>query len=220
MKTHTVCLLILIVPMASAWTDDSKIPDEAVVEYGERGLPPEHTRSNTEQPPDDPPPCLLNEPRVREVVQATWEQASLLPEEDLSRRTRARISGYLPKISGGFSKDLGNSWNYRYEPGTARVDQLKNTTGLRWDASIGWDLALFAYNPDELQISRETTTRARERRNLATEVIRIFFARQKIMRRGMPKPGSRFAQLAAEETAALDAWTGGRFQKRWCEVRP
>ncbi len=39
MKTHTVCLLILIVPLASAWTDESKTPDEAVVEYGERGLP-------------------------------------------------------------------------------------------------------------------------------------------------------------------------------------
>jgi hypothetical protein len=211
---------MLIVSMTSAWADASKTMDETVVEYGERALPPEHPRSNTTEPPDDPPPCLIREPAVREVVQTTWEQASLLPDEDRSRRTRARVSGYLPKISGGVSKDLGNSWNYRYEPGTARVDQLRQTNALRWDTSIAWDLALFAYNPDELQIIRETTNRARERRNLATEVIRIYFARQKILRRGMPKPGSRFAQLVAEETAALDAWTSGRFNKQWCEAQP
>jgi hypothetical protein len=202
MKTLILSLLMSIVSTTFAWADESKTMDEGM------------------EPPDDPPPCLMREPTVSEVVQATWEQASLLPDEDRSRRTRARVSGYLPKISGGLSKDLGNSWNYRYEPGTARVDQLRQTTGLRWDTAIVWDLALFAYNPDELQIARETTNRARERRNLATEVIRIYFARKKILRRGMPKPGSRFAQVVAEETAALDAWTSGRFRKQWCEVQP
>jgi hypothetical protein len=220
MKNYVLYLLLLTVPFVSGWSEESRNPDEATSEYPEPAQARERARSNAAQPPDDPPPCLRAEPTVRQVVQATWEQASLLPEEDSSRRTRARVSGYLPKLSGGLSKDQGNTWNYRYEPGTARVDQLRQTSGLRWDASIGWDLALFAYNPDELQISRETTSRARERRNLATEVIRIFFARQKTLRRGLPKPGSHFAQLVAEETAALDAWTGGRFQKQWCEVTP
>jgi hypothetical protein len=220
MKTKKLWLLILVVPTAATWANDIKTKDEVIVEQADLALPNDYPPSKKGQSPDEPPPCLKQEPRVREVIEAAWEQAALTPEEDHSRQTRARISGYLPKISGGLSKDGGNSWKYRYEPGTARVDQLQQTAGLRWDTSIVWDLALFAYNPDELQITREATNRARERRNLASEVIRIFFARQKILRRGMPTPGSRFAQLLAEETAALDTWTGGRFQKQWCEVNP
>lgn len=220
MRTKKLWLLILILWTTFARADELKMPDQILISQDEPDSPTEHLKSDQEKSPEAPPGCLGQEPTAREVVRAAWEQASLLPEEDRSRHIRARAGGYLPKVSAGISKELGDNWRYRYQPGTTRNDQLQQSTNLRWDTSVAWDLSTFAYNPDELQISRETVSRARERRNLATEVIRIFFARQKILRRGMPKPGSRYHQLLAEETAALDAWTDGRFQKQWCEVKP
>jgi hypothetical protein len=166
------------------------------------------------------PACLRHEPRVREVVKAAWEEAGLLPEDDRSRKSRVRAAGWLPKVSGGVSKDMGDRWDYRYEPGTPRVDQLHQDDGLRWDVGLTWDLSKTVYQSDELQVAREASRRARERMDLAAEVIRLYFSRRRMMQNKIPAPGSAPAIMLLEITATLDAFTAGRFRGRWCEVKP
>jgi len=166
------------------------------------------------------PACLRHEPKVREVVKAAWEEAGLLPEDDLSRKSRVRASGWLPKLSGGVSKDMGDRWDYRYEPGTPRVDQLHQDDGLRWDVGLTWDLSGTVYQGEELAVAREASRRARERMDLAAEVIRLYFSRRRMMQNGIPAPGSGPAIMLLEATATLDAFTGERFRGRWCEVKP
>jgi len=166
------------------------------------------------------PACLRKEPGVREVVKAAWEEAGLLPEDDRSRKSRVRASGWLPRLSGGVSKDMGDRWDYRYEPGTPRVDQLHQDDGLRWDVGLTWDLAGTVFLSEELQVAREASRRARERMDLAAEVIRLYFSRRRLMQNGLPENGSAPALMLLENTATLDAFTGERFCSRWCEVKP
>ena len=166
------------------------------------------------------PACLRHEPKVREVVKAAWREAGLLPEDDRSRKSRVRASGWLPKVSGGVSKDMGDRWDYRYEPGTPRVDQLHQDDGLRWDVGLTWDLSKTVYQGDELQVAREASRRARERMDLAAEVIRLYFSRRRLMQNGLPAKGSTSALVLQETTATLDAFTAGSFRGRWCEVKP
>jgi len=167
-----------------------------------------------------PPVCQRNEPKVREVVRAAWEQAGLLPGEDHSRKSRVRASGWLPKLDGGVSKDMGDRWDYRYEPGTPRVDQLHQDDGLRWDVGLAWDLSKTVYMSEELQVAREASRRARERMDLAAEIIRLYFARRRLMHLGLPVPDSPSAVQFSETTAMLNTYTGDRFRDRWCRVTP
>jgi hypothetical protein len=166
------------------------------------------------------PACRLNEPDVREVVRAAWEQAGLQLDEDRSRKSRVRAAGWFPKLSGGVSKDMGDRWDYRYEPGTPRVDQLHQDDGLRWDVDASWNISKIVFSGEELQVAREASRRARERMNLAAEVIRLYFARRRLMQNGLPLPDSLSAVDLSETTAMLNAYTGGRFRDRWCRVMP
>ncbi len=162
--------------------------------------------------------CQRKEPDVREVVRAAWEQAGLQPGEDLSRKSRVRAAGWLPKLSGGVSKDMGDRWDYRYEPGSPRVDQLHQDDGLRWDVDVSWDISKTVFSGEELQVAREASRRARERMDLAAEVIRLYFARRRLMHKGLPVPDSPSAVQFSETTAMLNAYTGDRFRDRWCRV--
>lgn len=166
------------------------------------------------------PACQKKEPSVRAVVRAAWEQAGLQPGEDLSRKSRARAAGWLPKLSGGVSKDMGDRWDYRYEPGSPRVDQLHQDDGLRWDVNMSWDISKTVFSSEELQVAREASRRARERMDLAAEVIRLYFARRRLVQKGLPAPDSPSAVQFSETTATLNAYTGDRFRDRWCRVTP
>jgi len=166
------------------------------------------------------PVCQHKEPDVRAVVRAAWELAGLRPGEDLSRKSRVRAAGWLPKLSGGVSKDMGDRWDYRYEPGSPRVDQLHQDDGLRWDIDVSWDISKTVFSSEELQVTREASRRARERMDLAAEVIRLYFARRRLMHLGLPVPDSPSAVVFSETTAMLNVYTGDRFRDRWCRVTP
>lgn len=164
--------------------------------------------------------CAEREPTPQEVVRAAWQEAGLLSERDQSRQRRVRLSGWLPKLSGGLSKNIGDRWDFRYEPGTPRVDQLQQDDGLRWEFAATVDLSRAAYDPDEIQVTREASRRTRERMDLAAEILRLYYARRRLVLPGLPPPGSEAAVQLEEATALLDLWTGSSFSGRWCEVSP
>lgn len=160
--------------------------------------------------------CLSLEPKALELVKEAWAKSGLKKERELSLENRLRISGWFPKLSGGLSYNLGDKWDYKYEPGEPRVDQLHQNNGLSWDVGMTIDLARAVYQVEQLAVLRESSRRAGERRDLALEVIRLVFARRQLMLHGIPEPGSSERSQLEEFTAVLDAWTGGVFQDRWC----
>jgi hypothetical protein len=169
---------------------------------------------------EEVPSCLEREPPALEVVRAAWNEAGLLQEWDRSRQSRIRWNAWLPKISGGLSKNIGDQSDYRYEPGSPRVDQLHQENGWRWDVGLTLDLPRVVYDPEELQISRESSKRARERMDMATEVLRLYFTRKRLISHGLPAAGSKAALNLSETTAIINSWTGGSFAQSWCEVKP
>ncbi len=163
--------------------------------------------------------CLDREPDVRDVVRATWQEAGLQRSDDLSRAGRVRISGWFPKIAGGVSRDLDNGRDYRYEPGSPRVDQLHLDKGFDWDVGLAWDTADIVYRSEELQVARETARRSRERLDMAHEVIRLYFARKKLIQTDPDFGEGDFFIRLEEITATLDTWTGGRYRRHWCRSK-
>lgn len=165
------------------------------------------------------PACLDREPDPRQTVRAAWRTAGLGKDDDLSRKRRVRVSGWLPKVSGGITGDRGGRWDHRLEPGEPRVDQLHRDDDLRWDAGLSWDLAEAAFRSEEIQVAREAARRARERMDLAAEIVRLYFLRRRVLRTGLPAADTERALRLEEATATLDAWTGHRFTASWCRPR-
>jgi hypothetical protein len=166
------------------------------------------------------PRCLKKEPTAIQVIRAAWMEAGLMPDQDRSRMKRLRGSAWLPRVTGGVSKDIAGRWDVRYETGSSPVDQLHHSDGWRWDVGLTWDLSSLVYQSDELQVTREASRRLRERLELTAMVSQVYHQRLRLLVRGLPRPGSGQAIELLEATAILDAWTGERFKTRWCEVKP
>ncbi len=208
-----ICLLLVSAGRAQDKTGSSyQLPD-----IQPQAIPP---KSKPDSMQKSKPACLAAEPDINQIVEQTWAQAGLSKVQDESRKTRVRFSGWLPKISGGLSQDIGGRWDYKYEAGSTPVDQFHYNDGLRWDVGLSWDLSKIAFRSEELQVARETSKRALERMEIATMVIGLYFTRFRLTLQGLPEPGSDRAIKFLEATAILDAWTGGKFKKSWCEVKP
>jgi hypothetical protein len=212
-------LVVAVFVLASGWPGQAGEQSEGGIVALDLALEPEDARSETSRRGRaawfD---CLKNEPDVHRLVRVAWEEAGLTRDEDRSRKTRVRVSGWLPKISAGFTTDMGDRWDYRYEPGTPRVDQIHQDEGVRWDAGVSWDLSRTVFRSEELQVAREASRRVRERMDLAAEVIRLYFARRRLVLQGPPSPGSPVVLQITELTVMLNALTGARFRQSWCRV--
>jgi len=211
-----VCALLAAGAVAAAGPPGEGEPGIEGIDLGGAG----EDRPRSRQRAAKPPACLEREPEVGALVRAAWGQAGLEAADDEDRRSRVRIAGWLPKLSGGVRYDWGDRWDYRYEPGEPRVDQLHRDDGYSWDAGLSLDLAQAAYPSEELAAVKEAARRAAERRELAVEIIRLAFERRGLLIHGLPRPGSQERLRLGELTAVLDAWTGGVYARRFCGREP
>ncbi|HUU01556.1 MAG TPA: hypothetical protein VM425_08965 [Myxococcota bacterium] len=218
---QTIKMSVMAIVLATAQlcsAGDSGHQDELTLDLGLQPAPQQTQPTSTGK--RRRPRCLKKEPGVALVVRVAWEEAGLQAARDRSREGRVRAAGWLPRLTGGVSKDIGGRWDYRYEAGTSPVDQLQHSDGWRWDANLSWDLPRAIYNPDEINVAREAAKRAMDRMEIANMVVRLYFDRLRLLVRGLPLPGTPEALKLLEATASLNAWTAGRFSKNWCEVKP
>jgi hypothetical protein len=198
-------------------TADAQDPEPPHARPGEPLLEP------APEPPPRPrlrtPACQRLEPATAALVRAAVEAAGLGDEADRDRASRVRLAGFLPKLEAGVSMDVGDRQDFRYEVGSPRVDQLQVDDGWSWDVGLSLDLSGAAYRSEELQAAREGVRRARERRELALEVIRLQHARRRLLLGGLPAAGSEDGAQLEELTDLLDAWTAGRFADVLCRPR-
>ena len=141
-------------------------------------------------------------PQIADVLEAAYAAAGLAHDPTRSWRRRARAAGLIPWVSARVGWDA--SWR-DHEPGDV---------GRRRDFEVRatWRLDRLLFDGRELQASTIDAARRRERRRLATRVIRTYFAWRKVTAAAARDP--RFALAAEAATAELDALTDGWFSDR------
>ena len=141
-------------------------------------------------------------PQIAEVLEAAYVAAGLAHDPTPSWRRRARVAGLIPWVS------VRAGWDARWrddEPGD--VGRTRD-----FEVRATWRLDRLLFDGRELQASTIDAARRRERRRLATQVIRTYFAWRKVAAAAARDPRFRLAAEAA--TAELDALTDGWFSDR------
>ena len=142
-------------------------------------------------------------PAIAEVLEAAYDAAGLDRDPARSWIRRARVAGLIPWVTVKTGWD--QSW-HDDEPG----DVGRSRT---FEVRATWRLDRLLFDGRELQMSSIDMARRRERRRLASRVIRAYFVWRKVM--AVAASGTGRGALAVEAaTAELDALTDGWFSDR------
>jgi hypothetical protein len=136
------------------------------------------------------------------VLEAAYATAGLDRDPTRSWIRRARIAGLIPWLTVRTGWDA--SWRDEEpgEVGRSRTFEVRAT----------WRLDRLLFDGREIQVSTIDASRRRERRRLASYVIRAYFSWKKVTALAMRSP-ARYAIAAEAATAELDALTDGWFSE-------
>jgi hypothetical protein len=139
-------------------------------------------------------------PPIGAVLSAAYATAGLEHDAAGSWTRRARLAGLVPWVTVRTARDT--SWQDEHA-------EVGHGTSLEVRAT--WRLDRLVFDSHELQVSTIEATRRRERRRLATRVIRSYFAWRRAAGVALGADDDVVAARAAETTAELDALTDGWF---------
>jgi hypothetical protein len=145
-------------------------------------------------------------PAVAEVLAAAYRAAGLDRRPGRGWVRRARMAGLVPSVSVRTGRNT--RWQ-DLDPGINR--------GTTIDARATWRLDRLVFDGRELQIANIEASRRRERRQLASRVVRAYFRWQRLAAAATAQP--RHAARAAEAAAELDALTDGWFTDALARAR-
>lgn len=190
----------------------------------------------TPRPPLDALP-LANprpgEPAIGEVQRAALIYLDLGPEHVRRLRRGVALRGLLPVVTLDFDRSRGRDarrdWDQSFLSGATR-QLFDRGDGHSRDTSatlrFSWDLGDAAYDPEEVDLSKEARELIELRDDVLDEVTQLYFERRRVLLDlAALAPGSGLQatrlQLRADELAAqLDAWTGGWFGRRAPPLAP
>ncbi|HEX4417825.1 MAG TPA: hypothetical protein VH165_07995, partial [Kofleriaceae bacterium] len=163
-----------------------------------RGTPPSDL---ARAPADADPDVPAGTPAIGAVLSAAYATAGLDHDPGRSWIRRARLSGLIPWITVRTTRDT--SW---------QDDQSEVGHGTTLELRATWRLDRLLFDGRELQVASIEATRRRERRRLASRVIRAYFTwRRAAAAAAGSSAGEATATRLAETTAELDALTDGWF---------
>jgi hypothetical protein len=150
--------------------------------------------------------ALRTAPAIAEVLEAAYATAGLDRDPTGSWNRRARIAGLIPWLTVRTGWDA--SWRDEEpgEVGRSRTFEVRAT----------WRLDRLLFDGREIQISTIDASRRRERRRLASYVIRAYFNWKKVTALATRVP-ARYAIAAEAAAAELDALTDGWFSESLAE---
>lgn len=159
-------------------------------------------------------PARVVAPPVHRVIAAATRAAGLDGHPARAWTRRARLGGLVPWISVRTGRNT--SWADA-TPGA--IDH-----GTTVEARATWRLDRLVFDGHELQIASIEAARRRERRRLATHVVRAYFnfLRTADAARRQPRWTSRADEAAAELDALTDGWFSeelGRLRRTASETR-
>jgi hypothetical protein len=138
------------------------------------------------------------------VIAAAYAAAGLDHDPRDSWLRRARLTGLVPWVTVRTTRDT--SWQ-------DDSSDIGHSTSLELRAT--WRLDRLLFDGRELQVAAVESARHRERRRLASRVIRAYFAWRRAAR--IATDDERVATRVAEAVAELDALTDGWFS---VQLRP
>ncbi len=153
-----------------------------------------------EEGEDAAPPAAARVPgpAVGEVLAEAYRAAGLDRDPGRGWVRRARVAGLVPWVSVRTGRNT--SWQ-DLDPDIDR--------GTTIEVRATWRLDRLVFDGRELQVANIEAARRRERRQLASRVVRAYFRWQRLA--GAAASDPRWAARAAEAAAELDALTDGWF---------
>jgi hypothetical protein len=148
------------------------------------------------------PPATHADPPVRAVVAAAIRHAGLAGDPGRALRRRARWAGVVPWISVRAARDLG--WTDTTSASASSITGIDVDHGEVIEVRATWRLDRLVFDTNETRALGLDASRSRARRELAREVIHLYYRRQRLA----ADPAADPLELA-EVTALLDELTGG-----------
>jgi hypothetical protein len=177
--------------------------------------------------PSPPRLVLPEEPGIERVHQAALAYLRLGPNWMDALKQGAGRRGLLPVVvlHGALAHDTtrATAWDEAVSGGDLwrLVDQDRDRAQ---DYDVGltfsWDLGDLAYNPEEIDVSREAREVIELRDDVLDEITQLYFERRRVLSQLLllPDPGEaerlRLRLRADELAAGIDAWTGGWFGRQ------
>lgn len=179
-----------------------------------------------------------SEPSIVEVQKVVLGYHNLEEKEVSQWKKRAKLSALLPRFQVSYDRrvkndvdiDIGNNVYVGSSGVTVGPDEGTYSENSNSDQNVGvkavWYLGELIFNPEQLDISRESRNLIRERQMLLAEVNKHYYERKRLrgiingLESGKIPPAKKSTRdkdifLASvkleEETAALDALSGGWF---------
>lgn len=141
----------------------------------------------------DEPNARPAAPPVAMVIAAAYRTAGLDRDPARSLTWRARLAGIVPMVS--LRAGTNTSWHVEDDPNVGR--------GTAYEARATWRLDRLVFDGRELQVEATSAARRRERRRVASRVIRAYFMWR---RATMARSAVRADEAAAELDAMTDGW--------------
>jgi hypothetical protein len=126
------------------------------------------------------------------------------------------------RLAGGEDRQRQRDYDEAFVSGEKRyLHDYEKERSLDFDASLllTWDFGDVAYNPESIDLSRESRLVISLRDGVLDEINQLYFERRGLLQQLAASPdasGPEVRQLelrAAELAAGLDAWTGGWFSE-------
>jgi hypothetical protein len=181
--------------------------------------PPYPGPATSPYPPRDPDAGCLALARAAAVARAQAE-----PERARSLVGRAGQAAWLPELRLRAEKRLGRSESLDVKPlaGSTAAGTERDALGLdvfddvRYEVRATWDLPRLIFSPDEVAAAQQALRIADMRREIESQVNRIYFERRRLLVNpaGAPPAEATGALLRVEELEAeLDALSAGAFSR-------
>lgn len=155
------------------------------------------------------------EPSADETIQKALATFAVTSASVGGLRTRARLRGLVPRVSGNYLRDDGDGQLGSQTRGDQNVLRDETSTSLTdtFGASVEWDFRDLAFHPSEVDVYGLVGVQ----RDLILEVSRTYFLRQQLLIQRVSEPPDSAAARQildlriAEFTVLLDAFTEGWF---------
>ncbi|MDD5044765.1 MAG: hypothetical protein PHU91_04345 [Candidatus Omnitrophica bacterium] len=158
------------------------------------------------------------EPSIAKVQGLAIEYADVEPEKISRWQKQARIKALLPKLSVGWDKSTGNTYEiYTSSTNNYCVNGPQDISS-GWDVTVSWELSDLIWSTDQTSIDTRSRLTTQLRNDILYEVTRDYFERRRLqieLLAGVPEGKKRTdKELRIQElTASIDAFTGGRFSR-------
>lgn len=187
-------------------TDRAAAKRKAAENRAEPEIEPEAAiETEAEEAEIDGPRQVVRAPAIGAVLAAAYASAGLDRDPKDSWLRRARLGGLVPWVTVRTTRDT--SW---------QDDSSEVGHGTTLELRATWRLDRLVFDAKELQVAAVEAARRRERRRLASRVIRAYFTwrRAASIVGGDDRVATRVAEAAAELDALTDGWFSEQLARR------